>query len=45
MALLLKPSVMRCKYMPCDEDKIGQPSAVILDDIAAVVDWILDHSA
>jgi HAD superfamily hydrolase (TIGR01458 family) len=31
------------KYMPGDEDKIDQPNAVIADDIAAAVDWILAH--
>jgi HAD superfamily hydrolase (TIGR01458 family) len=33
------------KYMPGDQDKIDQPGAVIVDDIAAAADWILDHRA
>jgi HAD superfamily hydrolase (TIGR01458 family) len=33
------------KYVAGDENKIGQPGAVIINDISAAVDWILEHRA
>lgn len=32
------------KYRPGDEQRIKQPGATMLPDIAATVDWILDHT-
>ncbi len=33
------------KYMPGDEDKIGQSGAITVDNVTAAVDWILSNRA
>ncbi len=33
------------KYMSGDEEEIDEPGAIVVDDVTAAVDWILEHRA